>query len=192
LRKYIFIIIAILTLSCNNSKKSNIENDKVAKRELRPFFDSDEIDHYYVNYTLDDVLDIIDKDRTSQKNKELSDLFMGYFPDSIQKYDFEKFLLSYHYKKSVLSLHQQKEIEDVFSQKDSLQMSGYACVAEYRDIFLFKKREKTIGIAKICFKCGRFQIVGSKLDTEGFGLWTELDKLKNIVRKEEKLSSLEP
>jgi len=192
LRKYIFIIIAILALSCNNSKKSNIENDKVAKRELRPFFDSDEIDHYYVNYTLDDVLDIIDKDRTSQKNKELSDLFMGYFPDSIQKYDFEKFLLSYHYKKSVLSLHQQKEIEDVFSQKDSLQMSGYACVAEYRDIFLFKKRKKTIGIAKICFKCGRFQIVGSKLDTEGFGLWTELDKLKNIVRKEEKLSSLEP
>lgn len=132
------------------------------------------------------------KDNNTKKEKEFFKIYVSTFPDIIPQENFEKILLNHNYKKSDLSIKQQKEIEDVFSQKDSLQMSGYACVAEYRDIFLFKKREKTIGIAKICFKCGRFQIVGSKLDTEGFGLWTELDKLKNIVRKEEKLSSLEP
>ncbi|MNY62602.1 hypothetical protein D3C86_1994460 [compost metagenome] len=72
----------------------------------------------------------------------------------------------------------------MFSEKDSIQTDGYACIAEYRDIFIFRKKEKTIGIAKICFKCGRFQIIGSKIDTQYFGLWSELDKLKKIVRPE--------
>lgn len=112
---------------------------------------------------------------------------MGYYPDdTIPKKNFEKTLLRHNYKKMILSLKQQKEIESIFSEKDSLQTNGYACVPEYRDIFLFKKKEKTIGLAKICFKCGRFQIIGSQLDTSGFGLWEELDKLKSIVRNTKK------
>lgn len=182
MKKNIFIIASILLLSCNHSAKKDIEYEKVVEKQSRLFFDSDEIDHYYVNYSLEDVLDLIDRDKTSKKNKELSDIFMGNFPDSIPENDFEKTLLTHNYKKSKLTIKQQKEIENVFSSKDSLQMSGYACVAEYRDIFIFKKKEKTVGIAKICFKCGRFQIVGSKLDVSGFGLWTELDRLKSIVR----------
>lgn len=94
--------------------------------------------------------------------------------------------MKYSYKKSKLSSKQEKEIENIFSEKDSLQTDGYACIAEYRDVFIFKKKEKTVGIAKICFKCGRFQITGSKLDTSGFGLWNELDRLKNIVRPNSK------
>lgn len=183
MKKYIFIIIGIITFSCNNPKKSKNTNEKVVKKELRPFFDSDKIDHYFVNYTLENVIDF-DQKIKSKKRHEFESLFMGHFPDSIPKKDFEKILLSHNYKKSNLTIKQQKEIENIFSEKDSLQTSGYACVAEYRDIFIFKKKEKTIGIAKICFKCGRFQIIGSKIDTQYFGLWSELDKLKKIIRPE--------
>ncbi|MBS7254978.1 hypothetical protein [Flavobacterium branchiicola] len=185
MKKFIFVFTAIIILSCNNSKKLDVNNEKVAKKELRPFFDSDEIDHYYVNYTLESIINFEEKSRKSKKHQEFEGLFMGYFPDSIPK-DFEEILLSHNYKKSDLTIKQQKEIENIFSVQDSLQMDGYACVAEYRDIFIFKKKEKTIGIAKICFKCGRFQIIGSKIDTQYFGLWTELDKLHNIVRPNEK------
>lgn len=170
--------------SCNNSKKAEANNVKVLKKELRPFFDSDRIDHYFVNYTLDSIIISGGESKKSKKEKEFEGLFMGYFPDSIPKKDFEKTLISHNYKKSDLSEKQQKQIENVFSEKDSLQMSGYACVAEYRDIFIFKKKEETIGIAKICFKCGRFQIIGSKIDTQYFGLFDELDKLKKIVHPE--------
>lgn len=186
MKRYIFILIVIVFTSCNDSKKSNLEIQKVVKKELRPFFDSDRIDHYFVNYTLESIIDFEEKSKKSKKHQEFEDLFMGYFPDSIPKRDFEEILISHNYKKSNLTIKQQKEIENVFSQKDSLQMSAYACVPEYRDIFIFKKKEKTIGIAKICFKCGRTQIVGSKLDTSGFGLWTELDRLKRIVRSNDK------
>ncbi|WP_124020562.1 hypothetical protein [Flavobacterium tructae] len=186
MKRYIFILIVIVFMSCNDSKKSNLEIQKVVKKELRPFFDSDRIDHYFVNYTLESIIDFEEKSKKSKKHQEFEDLFMGYFPDSIPKRDFEEILISHNYKKSNLTIKQQKEIENVFSQKDSLQMSAYACVPEYRDIFIFKKKEKTIGIAKICFKCGRFQIIGSKIDTQYFGLFEELDKLHNIVRPYEK------
>ncbi|MNK71121.1 hypothetical protein D3C87_905630 [compost metagenome] len=94
--------------------------------------------------------------------------------------------MKYDYKKSNLSSKQQRQIQDVFSEKDSIQTNEYACIPEYRDIFIFKNKKKTIGIAKICFKCGRFQIIGSEVDTQYFGLWSELDKLHNIVRPNEK------
>ncbi|KAF2339510.1 hypothetical protein [Flavobacterium tistrianum] len=186
MKKFIFIITAIVLLSCNNSKKADINKEKVVKKELRPFFDSDKIDHYFVNYTLDSIIISGGESKKSKKEKEFEGLFMGYFPDSIPKKNFEEILLSHNYKKSNLTIKQQKEIENVFSEKDSLQMSAYACVPEYRDIFIFKKKEKTIGIAKICFKCGRFQIIGSKIDTQYFGLFEELEKLHNIVRPNEK------
>lgn len=183
MKKYAFIIIAILVLSCNNSKKLNIENEKVVKRELRPFFDSDEIDHYYLNFSESDFSKLSKKEKLNKKEEEFFNIFVHSYPDSLPREDFEQILLNHKYKKTKLSSKQQCQIENVFREKDSLPEGYFACAAEYRDIFIFKKKEKLIGVAKICFKCGRFQIVGSKLNTEGFGLWKELDKLKSIVRK---------
>lgn len=175
--------------SCNNFKKADTASQKNIHKELRPFFDSDKIDHYYLDIS-EREFEYFLSDNTIQKEKkkEFSDLFMGYYPDSIPKKNSEELLLKYKYKKSNLSIKQEKEIENVFSEKDLRMNEGYACVAEYRDIFIFKKKEKTIGIAKICFKCGRFQIIGSKLDVSGFGLWKELDKLESIVRPDFKKS----
>lgn len=186
MKKYILIITAIVISSCNNTKKEEIENKKIVKKELTPFFDSDKINHYYLNFSEEDFVKLTSKNPTTTKEKEFSNLYMGIYPDSIPKENFEKIILKHNYKKSNLSINQEKDIQNVFSAKDSLMTEGYACVAEYRDIFIFKKKEKTAGIAKICFKCGRFQITGSKLNTSGFGLWSELDRLKNIVRPNSK------
>ncbi len=182
MKRFFFILMIVLISSCNNSKKAEIENLKVVKKELRPFFDSDKIDHYYLEFSEDDFTKLIKKDNTTKKELEFTNLFIGYFPDTIPKENFEKTLLKHNYKKQNLSIKQQKEIENIFTEKDSLMNSAYACVAEYRDIFIFKKNKNITGIAKICFECSRFQITGSKIDTNGFGLWSELDRLKNIIR----------
>ncbi|RKR09966.1 hypothetical protein C8C83_1629 [Flavobacterium sp. 90] len=186
MKKYIFILIVVVISSCNNSKKAEVADTKVVKKELRPFFDSGKIDHYYLNFSDNDFMKIIRKETNTEKEKEFIDIYEFDFPDTIPQENFEKILLNHKYKKMDLTIKQQKDIQDVFSEKDSLMTEGYACAAEYRDIFLFKKKEKTVGIAKICFKCGRFQITGSKLDTNGFGLWYELDRLKSIIRPNEK------
>jgi hypothetical protein len=185
-KRYIFVFIIVVISSCNNFTKVDAADKKVVEKELTPFFDSDKIDHYYLNFSEEDFVKLTSKDPVNKKEKEFSNLYMRYYPDSIPKENFEKILLSHNYKKSNLSINKEKDIQNVFSVKDSLMTEGYACVAEYGDIFIFKKKEKTVGIAKICFKCGRYQIIGSKLDTSGFGLWSEFDKLKNIVRPHSK------
>lgn len=186
MKKFIFILIGIIVLSCNNSEKSKKTYEKVVKKELRPFFDSDKIDHYYLNLSEDNFFKLIKKENKTEKEKELVNIYIHSFPDSIPKEDFEKILLSHNYKKSNLSVKDEKSIENVFSEKDSLKNDDCACIAEYKDVFIFKKNAKTVGIAKICFKNARFQIIGSKIDTEGFGLINELDKLENVVRSNEK------
>ncbi len=186
MKKYIFIIIGVITFSCNNSEKSKNTNEKVVKKDLRPFFDSDKIDHYSLNFSEDDFTKILMKDNNTKKEEEFFKIYVSTFPDTIPQENFEKILLSHNYKKSNLSIKQQKGIENVFSEKDSLQTTFASCAAEYRDVFIFKKKEKTVGIAKICFKCGRTQIIGSKLDVSGFGLWSEFVKLKSIIRPHEK------
>lgn len=183
MKKYIFILIVVVISSCKNSQKEEVADKKVVKKELRPFFDSDKVEHYYLDFSDDDFMKLLKKDKNTEKEEEFLALYVHNFPDTIPKGNFDTILLKHKYKKSNLSLKQEKEIENVFSEKDSLQNSFAACAAEYRDIFIFKKKDKTVGIAKICFKCGRFQIVGSKLDTSGFGLWSEFDKLKKIVRQ---------
>jgi hypothetical protein len=182
MKKYIFILIVVAISSCKNSKKEEVESVKVLERELRPFFDSDKVDHYYLNFSEDDFMNHMQIEKPNDDEKEFSGLFTGHFPESIPKENFEKILLRHKYKKSDLSIKQEKKIENIFSEKDSLKNEACACIAEYKDIFIFKKKTKTVGIAKICFKNARFQIIGSKIDTKGFGLIDELDKLKKIVR----------
>ncbi|TDW49981.1 hypothetical protein EV144_102412 [Flavobacterium sp. 270] len=184
MKKCILIITSILLLSCNHAAKKEGDNEKVAKKELKPFFDSDKIEHYYLNFSEDDFFKLARKEKLSKKEKEFLGIFEFSFPDSIPNEDFEKILLSHNYKKSKLSSKQEKAIKNIFSEKDSLRNEACSCIAEYRDIFIFKKNTKTVGIAKICFKNLRFEIVGSKIDTEGFGLVDELDKLKKTVRPE--------
>ena len=182
MKKCIFIITAVIISSCNNSKKENPNNEKVVKKELRPFFDSDEINHYYLNISDDNFFKLIKKENKTEKEIELINIYTHTFPESIPKEDFEKTLLIHNYKKSNLSIKDEKSIQNVFSEKDSVKNDACACIAEYKDIFIFKKNKKTIGIAKICFKNARFQITGSKIDTEGCGLINELDKLESTVR----------
>ena len=183
MKKYIFLLAIIVISSCNNSKNEELKNT-VTKKELRPFFDCDEIDHYYLDFSPRDFTNHIHIEKPNDDQKEFSSLFTGHFPDSIPKENFEKILLRHKYKKSDLSIKQEKKIENIFSEKDSLKNDACACIAEYKDIFIFKKNTKTVGIAKICFKNARFQIIGSKIDTEGFGLTDELDKLEKIVKPE--------
>jgi len=186
LKKYIIVIAVILALSCSNSKKENFEKVKVAKSELRPFFDSDQISHYYLDISDDNFFKLIRKENKTEKEKELINIYIHTFPDNIPKVDFEKTLLNHNYKKSNLSSKDEKNIENIFSEKDSLKNDACACIAEYKDVFVFKKNEKTVGIAKICFKNALFQIIGSQINTEGFGLINELERLESIVSPNEK------
>ncbi len=55
------------------------------------------------------------------------------------------------------------------------------CLPVFRDILIFKKRHKVIGIVKICFGCEKAVIVGSQANTIGFGQDGDFQKLKKLL-----------
>lgn len=93
MKRFFFILMVVLISSCNNSKKAEVENLKVVKKELRPFFDSDKIDHYYLEFSKRGFEHSVGENaREIEKKKEFSHFFYGNYPDSIPKKSFEKLL----------------------------------------------------------------------------------------------------
>ena len=54
-------------------------------------------------------------------------------------------------------------------------------VAFYRDILVFKKENKTVGVAKVCFGCSQSIITGTKLNTQEFGQSGDYGRLKKLL-----------
>ncbi|WP_289664395.1 hypothetical protein [Flavobacterium panacagri] len=140
MKKFICILTAVVAISCNNLEKSKNAEANVVKKELRPFFDSDEIDHYYLGSASDFEHLSSDNQKQIEKKKEFSTFFYGYYPKNIEK-DFEKLLLKYDYKKSNLSSKHQKKFKTysvkkiLFSRMDLLAFLNIV-------IFLFLKEKK--------------------------------------------------
>ena len=75
------------------------------------------------------------------------------------------------------------EINKIFVEKTVNKSMDYACPADYRDILIFKNKNKTVGIAKICFECFKNQILGTKANTENFGQDGDYEKLEKLLKK---------
>lgn len=182
MKKY-YLLLIITIISCNNSKENLLKGKTSPKKDLKKFFESDEIDHYYLDISEDKIIDILSIENRTKDEKELGELLASHYPDSISEPNFELKLKKFHFVKKELNEKKKKEVETIFSQKDSLQNEYSGCLPNYRDIFIFKRKDSIIGIAKVCFGCGITQFYGTKVDTDGFGLHTELDKLEKIIRE---------
>ncbi|KFF17327.1 hypothetical protein B0A62_09685 [Flavobacterium hydatis] len=181
MKKY-YLLLILTIISCNNSTKVIPKENIAQKKELKKFYESDKIDHYYLDISEDIFFDPI---RIKSKNEDtikLNKILMYSYPDSVSEPNFELNLKKFHFIKHELSKEKKKEVENIFSQQDSLRNEYAACIPKYRDIFIFKKNDSIIGIAKVCFGCGISQFLGTKVDTDGFGLQTELEKLEKIIR----------
>ena len=88
-----------------------------------------------------------------------------------------------NFQKSEIDKSKFGEINKIFVEKTVNQIADYACIAVYRDILIFKKQNKTVGIAKICFECFKKQIIGTNANTENFGQDGDYEKLEKILKK---------
>ncbi|KIA99275.1 hypothetical protein OA93_06505 [Flavobacterium sp. KMS] len=182
MKKY-YLLLILTIISCNNSTKVIPKENIAQKKELKKFYESDKIDHYYLDISEDAFFSLMKKENKTQDDKSLAQLLVASnYPNSISQPNFESDLKKFHFAKHELNKEKKKEIENIFSQQDSLRYEYAGCLPKYRDIFIFKKNDSIIGIAKVCFGCGVSQFLGTKVDTDGFGLQTELEKLEKIIR----------
>jgi hypothetical protein len=185
MKKVIFLVLIVVSCNKINSEKENLQTRKenlTAKRELKKFYDSNKIEHYYLDISEEKVMKIAKIKNRNRDQNNLIGLLVSHYPDSISEPNFESNLIKYKFTKTELKGAKKKEVENIFSEKDSAQTEFSSCLPYYRDIFIFKKNDSIVGIAKVCFGCGVSRFLGSKLDTDGFGLPTELEKLEKILR----------
>lgn len=188
MKKIFFILIIIFTFSC---KETNLDSEKVnfkvIKQEVKitgeKYFDFDELIHYKSDFEEDKIGELFDNQNKSEIDKLKYGVLLDEIPNSINETDFISKLESIGYSKKVIKKSEFNSINKIFIEKKHAEPMYSACVYVYRDILIFKKKSKIIGIAKICFGCGANRIYGTKSNTEEFGQGGDYEKLEKILYK---------
>ena len=189
--KNIIFLITILIFSCNSKtekKAENIENlnnESVIKEPKitgEKYFEYDEIEYYQSEIEEDQIDELYDNQEKSKKDSLKMGIILGEIPKSINDTKFIDNLKSFGYTKSKIEENKFNKIDEVFTEKKHSEAYQTACIYIYRDILIFKKKSKIIGIAKICFGCDANVIVGTKANTEEFGMSGDYEKLREILR----------
>lgn len=146
----------------------------------KPFFDYDELTHYKINITDEDFEKI---DWNKSKNKLLFNILTGFdqkeFKDAVFWKNFDKIEKKQY---QVNKKYFEELNSEIFVEKEGASR-GSACVPLFRDILIFKKNSKMIGMARICFKCEINIIEGSTANVESFGQNDQYKRLSKILEE---------
>ena len=185
-----FTLIFALLVSCNkNIETQEIQQPKIEVKNCvtkigEEYFDYDNLTHYYSKISHDELFDIAEKENLNEKEKFINDFILSNFPKKVTQTEFLSKITNYGFVKSkkVIDLD---TLNEVFRYKefDLKQIEEMACVAEYRDLLIFKKKKKIVGIAKICFECNQSQILGTEINTDYFGQCGDFTKLENLIKE---------
>ncbi len=167
MKHIILFAIFILFTSC--------ENDK-------PFFDFDEAYLYQISVEESNNY-FSDYKSTSQKEKDEFNkiAFMYSYPKTLNdKWFFDK-VGTYYPTKQKIENSKLKELSDIFTERKEEKTLVTACDPIFRNIFIFKKNGKVVGISKICFGCLEEHTIGAKGNTKNFGSHDEYERLAKLV-----------
>ncbi|MBP6576210.1 MAG: hypothetical protein KA232_03235 [Chryseobacterium sp.] len=111
----------------------------------------DEIVYYKTNKSFN-AYKLKYKKNHSTKKKLIYDIVKGSTPKSISDNLFVKDLEKLNFHKEKLEAAQYQKIVDIYTRGSA--HYDTSCVKTFRDILVFKNKNKIVGISKICFDCG--------------------------------------
>jgi hypothetical protein len=178
--RFYYLSIVLLFFSCGQLKVKKVPENKIADKL---YFDFDKIVHYFLDIDQDSVLAIHQNRDKSTRNQLLDNILVQYGKESVNDTAFLNSLDALPFKKVVIDPALFSKFRDLFKEKKHEFPVYAACSATWRDILIFKKSENTIGIAKLCFDCDRYYIVGASANTDEFGQSGDFKKLYKLLRK---------
>lgn len=175
-----YLTILILFISCGQKQKQPATENKI---DEKAFFDFDKIIHYSIDISNDSVLSLHENRDKSRRNMLLDNILIQYGDEHLADTAFLNSLDDLPFNKVIIDPSKFPAIKNIFREKKHEFPVYYACAAIWRDILIFKKSESTIGIAKLCFDCNRYSIVGAKANTDEFGQDGDFEKLYALLKK---------
>jgi hypothetical protein len=112
-------------------------------------------------------------------------IFNEDFPNELNNIDFYKVLNGQKFSKHTINNDDVSILDAIFKKRFSFSGTASACVPNYRDILILKKKDSIIGVAKICLECEMFHFIGNDeaIETKYFGGNDEYKELNEILKK---------
>jgi hypothetical protein len=171
MRNILFLLFIIIS-GCQLNNKQEVNNG---------YFDYDEVIHYRSNFNENLLSELFDNKSKSKTDSIKLGVIVDDIPYSINDTNFIFKLVSIGYKKRVIAKDKFSRLSEIFKEKKHEEVLSSSCINIYRDILVFKKNKKTVGIVKICFECMANHIVGTNKNTEGFGQSGDYNILSEIL-----------
>jgi hypothetical protein len=146
------------------------------------FFDYDEIEYYFFNVDESKISDLYYNNSKSELDSIKKGVVLGEIPNDINSLSFIEWLEKIGYKKTSINRSKFSDLNKIFVEKPAGDAIMTACIYVYRDILIFKKNGKIVGVTKICFDCMANHIIGTKAYTGMFGQNGDYEKLYKILR----------
>lgn len=147
----------------------------------RKFFEYDEIDYYQIEIEMEDAANLYKFKKRSNIDNLRYQVICNNIPENIDDLDFLNFMNEIGYRKQSINTSDFSSVDKIFVEKPAGEMMAAGCIAVFRDILIFKKNKLVTGIAKICFSCHKYQLVGTEAQTENFGSNDDYSKLAGIL-----------
>ncbi len=145
------------------------------------YFDFDKIEHYRITKEID----YFDRENDSVQieNKEiLSELLFDRKPNELNGTEFLNDVSKVISIKKEIPASDFDNIKEIFKEQSCSVNIATSCISVFRDILVFYKKEKIVGIAKICFSCKDNHIIGTTSNTDDFGQCGKYDELNKILK----------
>ncbi len=172
MKKYL-IFLFFISISC-------VKKEELHKVE-KAYFKFDKVENYHFDLSEEKISIILEKEKISENENNLINFLVYNEPKTIEDKNFIKNLDKLNPKMNNVDSKNFGELNRIFSERKNIDEDIASCKPSYQNILVFKKSDTITGIAKICFDCKRFYIIGTKRNTESFGQLGDLEKLKQII-----------
>lgn len=189
MKKIILLFFGLLLINCKKEASNETLNDEKASQQPqgifygKTFFEFDEVDYYKSDIDEDEYGNQYDLAQNSKIDKLKFDIVFGDVPESINDTTFIKSMKKIGYEKKKIDSRDFSSLNEIFIEKYLTTVTSMACIEVFRDVLVFKNKGKVCGVAKICFSCNQYEIVGSQGSLDSFGSEEDYAFLKRVLDK---------
>ena len=183
--KLLNYLIVVLFLGCgqHSVNKDKTNNTSAPSQNLgKKYFNYDTVIHYHSNFHDSSLVELDSKRSASVFDSIKRNVLIGQIPTDISDVVFVTKLEQMEFNRKSIDKSLFASIDSIFSEKPPGERITTACAQIYRDILIFKKTSNIVGVAKICFSCGDYQIVGTDANTENFYQNGAFYKLSRVLK----------
>lgn len=184
--KYISLfLINFIALSCNQQETVQ-RHVHIRDKNAKYYFDYDSIIHYQSMIAGKELkrcyLGHPDNSGATAFDSLKSKVLLGNIPSGLNDTAFIEQLPALGYRRLVIEPYNFKKFDHIFQTRVREKYEVAGCSSIFRDLIIFKKRNKITGIARLCLGCGAHQLYGTLTNTDDFGSTEDYDDLRTLLQ----------